>query len=49
MKGYTRLIVTPFLNDEGLDHVWPDGEGACVLLSGHENVVLRLLVGSYRA
>jgi PLD-like domain len=38
MTGYSRLIVTPFLNDEGLDHVWPDGEGKCVLLSRGEEL-----------
>jgi hypothetical protein len=38
MKGYTRLIVTPFLNDVGLGHVWPGGEGDCVLLSRGEEL-----------
>ena len=38
LTGYSRLIVTPFLNDAGLDHVWPDGEGDCVLLSRGEEL-----------
>ena len=38
MEGYRRLIVTPFLNDIGLDHVWPDGAGDCVLLSRGEEI-----------
>jgi hypothetical protein len=38
MAGYRRLIVTPFLNDAGLDQVWPDGEGDCVLLSRAEEL-----------
>lgn len=33
MDGYRRLVVSPFLNDAGLDAVWPDGAGECVLLS----------------
>lgn len=38
MDGYRRLIVAPFLNDAGLDHVWPNGEGDCVLLSRGEEM-----------
>ncbi len=36
--GYRRLVVSPFLNDAGLDHVWPDGAGECVLLSRGEEL-----------
>ncbi len=38
MQGYSRLIVTPFINDEGLDSVWPDRQGDCVLLSRGEEL-----------
>lgn len=38
MEGYRRLIVTPFLNDAGLEQAWPDGEGDCVLLSRGEEI-----------
>ncbi len=38
MNGYRRLIVSPFLNGSGLDTTWPDGAGACVLLSRAEEL-----------
>jgi hypothetical protein len=38
MDGYRRLVVSPFLNDAGLDPVWPDGAGQCVLLSRAEEL-----------
>lgn len=38
MDGYRRLIVTPFLNAEGLDAAWPDGAGECVLVSRAEEL-----------
>jgi hypothetical protein len=38
MEGYRRLIVTPFLNDAGLEQAWPDGAGDCVLLSRAEEL-----------
>jgi hypothetical protein len=38
MQGYRRLVVSPFLNDTGLDAAWPDGAGVCVLLSRGEEL-----------
>ena len=38
MQGYRRLVVSPFLNDAGLDAAWPDGTGDCVLLSRAEEL-----------
>ena len=38
MDGYRRLVVSPFLNDAGLEAVWPDGAGECVLLSRAEEL-----------
>jgi hypothetical protein len=38
MDGYRRLVVSPFLNDVGLDEVWPDGSGECVVLSRAEEL-----------
>jgi hypothetical protein len=38
MDGYRRLVVSPFLNDTGLDKAWPDGSGECVLLSRAEEL-----------
>lgn len=36
LGGYRRLVISPFLNDAGLDEVWPDGAGECVLVSRAE-------------
>jgi hypothetical protein len=33
MDGYRRLIVSPFLNDGGLETTWPEGAGECVVVS----------------
>ncbi len=33
MSGRRRLIVSPFLTDDGLDRVWPGGKGECQLVS----------------
>ena len=38
MDGYRRLVVSPFLNNAGLDATWPDGAGECVLLSRAEEL-----------
>jgi hypothetical protein len=38
MAGYRRLVVTPFLNDDGLEQAWPSGAGECVLLSRGEEL-----------
>lgn len=38
MQGYRRLVVSPFLNDTGLEAAWPDGAGDCVLLSRGEEL-----------
>ncbi len=38
MDGYRRLVVSPFLNDAGLDAAWPGGAGDCVLLSRAEEL-----------
>lgn len=38
MDGYRRLVVSPFLNDAGLDAAWPDGTGDCVLLARAEEL-----------
>ncbi len=38
MSGYRRLVVSPFLNDGGLDAAWPDGAGDCVVLSRAEEL-----------
>ena len=38
MQGYRRLVVSPFLNDAGLDAAWPGGAGECVLLSRAEEI-----------
>jgi hypothetical protein len=38
MDGYRRLVVSPFLNDAGLDAAWPDAAGDCVLLSRAEEL-----------
>lgn len=38
MDGYRRLIISPFLNDDGLDAAWPGGTGDCVLLSRAEEL-----------
>ncbi len=38
MAGYRRLVVSPFLNDAGLDKVWPDGTGECVVVSRGEEL-----------
>jgi hypothetical protein len=36
MDGYRRLVVSPFLNDAGLDAAWPDGSGDCTVVSRAE-------------
>jgi hypothetical protein len=38
MGGYRRLVVSPFLNDAGLDEAWPDGAGECVVVSRAEEL-----------
>lgn len=38
LDGYRRLVVSPFLNDIGLDAAWPDGAGECVLVSRAEEL-----------
>ena len=38
MAGYNRLVVSPFLNDAGLEAAWPEGEGDCVLISRSEEL-----------
>lgn len=38
MVGYRRLVVSPFLNDDGLDAVWPDGAGECTVVSRAEEL-----------
>jgi hypothetical protein len=38
MTGYRRLVVSPFLNDEGLHRAWPDGAGECVVVSRGEEL-----------
>lgn len=38
LEGYRRLVVSPFLNDIGLDTAWPDGAGECVLVSRSEEL-----------
>ncbi|MBF6555067.1 MAG: phospholipase D family protein [Acidimicrobiales bacterium] len=38
MDGYRRFVVSPFLNNAGLDATWPDGAGECVLLSRAEEL-----------
>lgn len=38
MGGYRRLVVSPFLNDAGLEEVWPRGAGECVLVSRAEEL-----------
>ena len=36
--AYRRLVVSPFLNDAGMDRVWPDGAGECVVVSRGEEL-----------
>jgi hypothetical protein len=38
MSGYRRLVVSPFLNDAGVEKTWPDGVGECVFLSRAEEL-----------
>jgi len=38
MTGYQRLVVSPFLNDAGLETVWPEGTGECVVVSRAEEL-----------
>ncbi len=38
MDGYQRLVVSPFLNDAGLDAVWPGGTGESVVVSRAEEL-----------
>ena len=38
LAGYRRLVVSPFLNDAGMDRVWPDGSGECVVVSRGEEL-----------
>jgi hypothetical protein len=38
MRGYRRLIVSPFLSEEGLDAVWPGGGGECTVVSRGEEL-----------
>jgi len=38
LDGYRRLVISPFLNEGGLDRVWPDGSGECVMVSRAEEL-----------
>jgi hypothetical protein len=38
MSGYSRLVVSPFLNNAGLDEVWPEQIGDCVVVSRAEEL-----------
>lgn len=38
MSGYRRLIVSPYVNDDGLREFWPDGSGECHLVSRPEEL-----------
>ena len=38
MAGYSRLVVSPFLNDAGFDSVWPEGADDCVVVSRGEEL-----------
>jgi len=45
MDGYSRLVVSPFLNDAGLEDAWPSRSGDCVVVSRAEELDV---VGSER-
>lgn len=38
MSGYKRLVVSPFVNSEGIELVWPDRSGECHILSRVEEL-----------
>jgi len=38
MGGHRRLVVSPFINDDGLELAWPGGRGECTILSRPETL-----------
>lgn len=38
LSGKRRLIVSPFMNDDGLKTAWPDGDGECTIVSRPESL-----------
>jgi hypothetical protein len=38
VSGRRRLLISPFVEDAGLDLLWPNGEGDCTLLSREEEL-----------
>jgi hypothetical protein len=47
LDGYRRLIIAPFMNEGGLEAVWPNGDGECTVVSRAEE--MNAIHGEWRA